>query len=98
MRFKETLNNSNTHRTTSNNIEQHRTNRTNQDIFRVKFDYCSIRLGNRTPIVRLSLIEFDDLIKKIGLIGFRCAWKKVLAGCFQTGRRQEQAKVSSPVQ
>ena len=32
--------------------------------------FFQIRLGNRTPIVRLSLIEYGDSIKKIGLIGF----------------------------
>ena len=39
-------------------------------IFTVNFDYCSIRIGNGTPIVRSSSIEFDDSIKKIGLIVF----------------------------
>ena len=67
MRFKQTWN---THWTTSNHISN-RTNQTNQDNFKVKFDYCSIRHGNRTPIVRLfkfNWVRWFD--KKIGSIGF----------------------------
>ena len=60
---------SNSHRTTSNSIFN-RTNRTNQDIFAVNFDYCSITVRIRTAIIRLSSIEFDDLITKISSIKF----------------------------
>ena len=54
----------------------YRTNRTNQDIFSVKFDYCSTRFGNRTTIVRLSSIEFDVSINKIGSIRF--GWHRLV--------------------
>ena len=60
----------------------HISNRTNQNIFAIRFDYCSIRLGNQTPIVWLSSIEFYDLIKKIGSIGF--GWHLVWNNRYQT--------------
>ena len=76
MRLKQTSINSSTHQKASNHISN-LTNPTYEDIIAVKFGYCLIRFGNRTPF-RLSSIEFNDLIKKIGLIGF--CWHRLVYG------------------
>ena len=75
----------------------YRTNRTNQDIFSVKFDYCSTRFGNRTTIVRLSSIEFDVSINKIGSIRF--GWHRlVIKITDQSKKIENHGKVFEKIQ